>query len=152
MSEGRNSTPSWVPHLMGALLTVGATWTAIRTEVPGIVRNEVVAEMSAHTAAMMRHQDSLWHDARERIHAHIAAEAHAVRDSLQAALDLVEARPDRVTYAPKITVQQDSAATAVLHARLDTIQEWTHNIMRELVRSAASRKREGSRRGSDAWK
>lgn len=135
MSTGRNNTPAWVPHLMGALLTVGATWTAIRTEVPALVASAVQLEVGTMTARMMARQDSAWTAAQMQLHQRIEHEAAAVRDSLQATLNLVRMGEGRVTYAPNITVEADTSGLKAMHdlsAKLDSIMDLNMRLLQRV--------------------
>lgn len=137
MSETRTTTPGWLPHLMGALLTVGATWTAIRQEVPGIVQAAVQAEVQSMSVALMDRQDSAWKQAQVQLHQRIHEEAGAVRDSLRAALNLVRSDQGRVTYAPNIIVQPDTAGNQALLAMMDSLASTQADILRRLAASGA---------------
>jgi hypothetical protein len=154
MTQGRSNTPSWVPHLMGALLTAGTVWATIRTEVPAMVEEAVHAEVEASAARMMARQDSAWAVAQTALHARIEVEAGAVRDSMLSVLQLITDRPTgRVVYSPNITVAPDTVATALLVSKLDSITNWQRDILRQLaVLSTAAPDRKGSRKGSDGWK
>lgn len=132
MSESRNNTPSWLPHVVAAMLTVGATWTAIRTEVPSMVEAEMSAQMASYGRAMQQYQDSLYQVANAQLHVLVASEASAVRDSLLSTLQLVTQRPGQVTYSPNITVQADTTGMQRLEAKLDSSAQLQRRILREL--------------------
>lgn len=152
MSEGRHNSPSWMPQLISALATVGAVWAMIRTEVPSTVRQEVRAVMAEERVYMAIQMDSAWSAAQDSLHKRVAIEAGAVRDSLQRTLDLVRTSPaGTVTYSPHITVQADTAGTAVLIARMDTVEHLLRRRTNEPT-TLVKPSRPGSKKGSDGWK
>lgn len=152
MSEGRNSNPSLLPHVVAAVLTVSATWTAIRTEVPSMVEAEMSAQMATYGRAMQEYQDSLYQVANAQLHALVASEASAVRDSLLGTLQLVTQRPGHVTYSPNITVQADTLGMHRLEAKLDSSAQLQRRILRELQQVPEPQpKSRAKRQGTPAW-
>jgi hypothetical protein len=121
MSTGRNNTPSWVPQIVSALITVGAVWGTIQKDVPKIVREEVRAELDAQRIAMVHRQDSLWANMRDTLMARTDHLAAASVDSMAKAVGLMVMDRSRITYSPQITVQADTAMAQQLEAKLDTM-------------------------------
>ena len=111
MSTDKATTPSWVPSLMGALLTVAATWATIQTQVPAIVEQKVADELTAHRAYLALKADSLWSTTEAAIMARVDSATTHAADTVLARLGIMQAQLGRpaTTTAPAIVVQQDSA-------------------------------------------
>lgn len=126
------TTPAWVPTLVSALLTVGATWTTIQTQVPEIVAQQVHGQLMEHRDELRAGADSLWAATEATIMARVdSATAHAADTVLIRLGYLQEHMGTRTTYtAPHIIVQRDTAmarrvdlALALIATELAQLQE-----------------------------
>lgn len=152
MTAGRNNTPAWMPQLIAALATVASVWGLIRTEVPTIVHTEVQAVMAEERMYMAMTMDSAWNAAQDSLHVRIEQEASAVRDSLQATLDLVKNAPaGTVTYSPEITVLPDTSGNAAMLLKMDSVLKMARKVLERPEPTPATPTRKGSRKGSDGW-
>jgi|GEM_PF-5722558 len=125
-------TSAVVGQLIAALLTVGTVWGTIRSEVPDMVRAELVPELATMKTEMRDHADSLWTIMADTLVARTEAQARATVDSLVQAVGLLVQQPGRMTYSPRITVVDSS--NAHLQAQVDTLLKQTRDMMRQLAR------------------
>jgi hypothetical protein len=111
MSTQASTTPAWVPTLVSALLTVGATWTTIQTQVPAIVAEQVQAELDLHRVQLAMKADSLWSHTESAIMARVDSATTHAADTVLSRLGFMQAtmgQPARYA-APAIIVKPDTA-------------------------------------------
>jgi hypothetical protein len=129
-----NATPSWIPSMMAALMTVAATWGLIRTEVASVVQAEVSAQLATHRAAMVHQMDSLFKSAGVQVDTLLQQRIKESADRVTNEIGLLPVnRPDgTVVYQPNITVQADTVALQVIQDELDTLKIRQADTMREV--------------------
>jgi len=146
MSSDKATTPTWVAPLMGALLTVAATWGTIQTEVPAIVERKVAEQLQAHRLQLALKADSLWSSTEAAIMARVDSATTHAADTVLARLGFMQdqlGRPQAV-LPPHIVVQRDTAlarrmdvSMAYLVAQLTAINMRLANNTKPRATSAA---------------
>lgn len=148
MRTATPTTPTWLPTLVSALFTVGATWTTIQTQVPAIVQQEVDAELQHHHAQLMQRADSLWAATEGAIMARVDQATTHAADTVLSRLGFIErmsttagGRPQYV--APQVVVEQDTALSRRMEVALAVITTRLVDIQAQLDEQPERRTRRG---------
>lgn len=121
--EGKNNTPSWVPHIAGMLMTVAATWATIQTQVREVVREEVHLQLAAVAPVISNSMDSLFTTYATKADTMLAERIKAQTDAVTDRIGLIPvAKADGTrVYEPKVIVHSDTALYNRFAAMLDSI-------------------------------
>lgn len=125
-------TSAVVGQLIAALLTVGTVWGTIRSEVPDMVRAELVPELATMKTEMRDHADSLWTIMADTLVARTEAQARATVDSLAQAVGLVVQQAGRGHH--RHATPADTIGSAKLRAQVDTLVRYNRDVLRQLAR------------------
>jgi hypothetical protein len=148
MSTGRNNTPSWLPQILSALVTVGVVYATIREEVPSVVRHEVRAELAAQSAAMATRQDSMWNVMSAQLIQRTEALAANSVDSMAKAVGIMVMDRSRIVYSPHINVQADTAMAHHLDAKLDTVLYQLRRVRGQVAQISVKGERKQAEKGT----
>lgn len=145
------TTPSWVPALMGALLTVAATWGTIQTQVPAIVEQQVAAQLEEHRLELALKADSLWASTEAAIMARVDSATTHAADTVLRRLGIMQQRIEgqpRTMSLPTIVVQRDTALERRVDMAMAVLLTDLHSIRQQLD-AQQGKDRPNNRRGKD---